>query len=361
MKNNDAKTKALIFVCAVIPLIYLILLSATMILCSRSVTSIPDISKNEPEIEYFNINTTGGFTWHDTDLTAYTENGRYYLEYKDNRSEKDAPEKYELTKTEFLLCTDIDFEALRDEPGLLGNDMSEYALTVRKKGGETQTIDSKIYKSPTFGQMFFILDMKREAPNGNISYGRYIDLASYLYSCGIDSASMNYDTKNTENPESRRKVYTLCVNKKQMKTLAALKTLRNNAVQLFREPKSEKAAQHRDEFIAECEKIAYFKGTAYYREIISEEEGSISLVIASTEYSDMITFLSEIPENVPMEQYLRDIRSILTGNSEGLTIVRAAISAETALFVTVMFFAAEKARKKLTEEHEDPAYSNPRK
>ena len=349
MKQTKINIKALKFICVVLPLIYLIMISVTMMLYFRIEDNMYDLSSFEPKIEYFNIHTSGGYSTHDIDLTAYTDDGRYYLEFNNNLSDKpDDHVKYELSKTEYLLCTNIDIQTLEEYPGDWGNDIPEETLTIKEKGKEEIVIDKKMYSNysdQNFGLCRQIYDMKKKAPEGKVSYDTYIKLASYLYSNEANFALLRYGGSIFEYDDPTFKE--VCINKKYVRIPKKLKELYSDSNCLIKEPKTEKGAKHKEEVLKKFIQTDYLGSKAYYSEVISENDGSLGFVLASPKSGYIILFYGDIPKETEPQQYLDDVRSIIEGDPAGKTAVTIALSAETALFVAVMFFAVKRTRRKM--------------
>ena len=85
--------------------VYIGAVCASFLLLSGAKTTFPGT-----DVEYLSLRYTGGYTGRIDDyLRVYREGGKYYLE-----SSGDDGGRYELTRTEYLLCTDIDYDMLRD-------------------------------------------------------------------------------------------------------------------------------------------------------------------------------------------------------------------------------------------------------
>ncbi|MBQ3918390.1 MAG: hypothetical protein II695_01835, partial [Oscillospiraceae bacterium] len=140
-----------------------------------------DLSKRDADTEYLSILETGGLSGGaHNERNIYKQDGRYYLELKEKHGRD---EKYELTKEEYILCTDIDTDYLRDAPRSMSSDSFAYGITVRKNGEEIN-IPPRDYATQYFGLWRFVRDSRNGAPAGQISYDTYIRYFSYIYSRG---------------------------------------------------------------------------------------------------------------------------------------------------------------------------------
>ncbi|WP_294483460.1 hypothetical protein, partial [uncultured Ruminococcus sp.] len=220
---------------------------------------------------------SGGYSTHDIDLTAYTDDGRYYLEFNNNLSDKPNDHvKYELSKTEYLLCTNIDVQTLEEYPGAWAYDIPEETLTIMEKGKEEIVIDKKMYldySKQNFGLCRQIYNMKQKAPEGKVSYDTYIKLASYLYSSGANYAWLR--SGSSIFADDNLKFNDVCINKKSVRIPKKLKELYSDSNCLIKEPKTEKGVKHKEEVLKKFIQTDYLGSKAYYSEVISENDGSL--------------------------------------------------------------------------------------
>ena len=116
--------------------VYIGAVCASFLLLSGAKTTFPGT-----DVEYLSLRYTGGYTGRIDDyLRVYREGGKYYLE-----SSGDDGVRYELTRTEYLLCTDIDYDMLRDADGVNGSDLIYTDVEYGLKHGETVTLPRKCY------------------------------------------------------------------------------------------------------------------------------------------------------------------------------------------------------------------------
>ena len=106
------------------------------------------------KVEYMNIHETGGISGVNNNMTVYKDDPGYYIQY----NEKD---RIGITKTEYLLSTDIDIDYLKDAPESWASDCFYHELTFRRSGEEV-TIPSKAYVNKPFELCDFIYDNKNK-------------------------------------------------------------------------------------------------------------------------------------------------------------------------------------------------------
>ena len=124
-------------------------------LCRYSGEPSFDISHIEPDTEYMNIHETGGLAGVKDEMKYYKDGDRYFMEYEKN-------EPIELSKTEYLLCTNLNREYLEQYVEPLASDMFYYEVTL-KKNSEEQIIPRKAYNLSSLGLGSFIYRAKKKS------------------------------------------------------------------------------------------------------------------------------------------------------------------------------------------------------
>lgn len=145
--------------------------------------------------EYMSIRYSGGYTGRiDEYVKVYCEDGRYYIESSDAEGGK----RHQLTEIEYLQCTDIDFEELRDRKEMQGSDLIYVTVEYRMKGSETVTLPKKSYWGDIPGMITFYSRIK-SAPSGEVAGADKIAarLGNYFYLNGSPDARFVSSGSNT--------------------------------------------------------------------------------------------------------------------------------------------------------------------
>lgn len=168
----------------IITAIYLCTAGVSLVLLTDAKYSIKSSTKSV-DVEYMSIRYSGGFTGRiDSYVMVYCEDGKYYIESSNDEDGK----RHQLTKTEYLLCTDIDFDELRNREGMSGSDLVYETIEYRMKGGETVTLPQKSYWDIP-GMITFYARVK-SAPAGEVTRADQIaaELGHYFYLNGSPDA-----------------------------------------------------------------------------------------------------------------------------------------------------------------------------
>ena len=164
-----------------------ILLILCLYLCAAAATLLPLLGGNiladakvkdrEVNVEYMSIHTTGGYTGRiDIKVEVFQDGDKFYLV-----STEDDCIKHELTKFEYLLCTEIDFDALRDQEGFEGSDLTYDHVEYRPAGGKTVSLPAKCYMY--FPGMIYFFHRIKTTPDYELTRADElaIEYAKYSY------------------------------------------------------------------------------------------------------------------------------------------------------------------------------------
>ena len=291
--------KALIILGAIIIVLYLVFIVVLQVYSNKFGF---DISGIEPEVEYMNIHETGGISGVNNNMTVYKDDPGYYIQY----NEKD---RIGITKTEYLLSTDIDIDYLKDAPESWASDCFYHELTFRRSGEEV-TIPSKAYVNKPFELCDFIYDNKDKPWVGRVTYDTFINLASYMYLKDQKFYCLHYRTR-AENGDLFFKGILSCKENVNdwgiyREATGIYETICNNSVKPSR-------VEQKEKMINECKKIDYYGGTAYYKQLSNDD--LYGFVIVCPENKDFILFLSEKKLFLSDKNFNGEIMSILTGTS----------------------------------------------
>ena len=269
-----------------------------------------DLSSADADTEFLGILETGGVSGGThNERYIYTDNGRYCLEIKDRNRD---PEVYELSKAEYILCTDADTGFLPTAPQSRASDSFCYEITVRRNGEEI-IVPRKSYADPYFGLWRFVRDYRKDPPGGQISYDRYIDCESYIYSRGTRFSMLNYFCAADPDNKIYCSVNTVKTEYDYKEVMELYEEARKEASLLRKEPKKPELQEERERLIKGCQIRDYYGEKAYYTELSSQHYSA--MVLTCPAYNDYVTFLYEKPDDITMERYNDDIRCILSGIS----------------------------------------------
>ena len=331
--------KALIIIGAIIIVLYLVFIVVLQVYSNK--TGV-DISKIEPEVEYMNIHETGGISGVNNNMTVYKDDPGYYIQY----NEKD---RIGITKTEYLLSTDIDIDYLNAAPEKWASDCLYHEFTFRRSGEEV-TIPSKAYVNKPFELCDFIYDNKDKPWVGRVTYDTFINLASYMYLKDQKYYYLHYRTK-AENGDLFFKHILSCksnINDSEVyrEAIGIYETICNDSVKPSR-------VEQKEKMINECKKIDYYGGIAYYKQVSNDDLSGF--VIVCPENRDFILFLSEKKLFLSDKSFKGKIMSILTGTpaKTSLYIFGAGTAVCIILLIVSSVIVIQKYKRTIVEANID--------
>ena len=291
--------KALLISGAIIIMLYLVFVIALQVYSNKYSY---DISRIEPEVEYMNIHKIGGFAGINRDTTVYKDDPGYYIQYNNK-------DRIAITKTEYLLSTDIDIDYLNAAPEKWASDCLYHEFTFRRSGEEV-ILPSKAYVNNPCDLCDFIYNYKDTPWVGPLTYDTFIKLASYMYLKDQKFYDLDYRT-NAENGDRFHRYIMSCkgnVNDSGVyrEAYEVYNTICSNSEKPSRIEKKEK-------MMNECDKIDYYGSVAYYKQISNDDLSGF--VIVCPENRDFILFLSEKRLFLSDKNFNGEIMSILTGTS----------------------------------------------
>ena len=116
--------------------------------------------KEAPQVEYITFTYSGGISGHyDLEERVYQNSSGYhlYMRYQDEEN------TFDLTETEYRICTDVTpeyFTELEESKGQSGSDLIYTSITVKFKGEAERTLPWKAYQVTPLGT----LSMSRSIP-----------------------------------------------------------------------------------------------------------------------------------------------------------------------------------------------------
>ena len=152
------------FTILIITVIYLCAVSASLLpLFGGGRISDAAIRNRKANIEYMSIRMSGGLSGRtDKAIEVFSEGDKYYLV-----STGDDGVKHELTKFEYLLCTDIDFDRLREQEGVNGSDLIYEHVEYKPVGGDIVSLPAKSYYN--FPGMIYLFNRILTTPGYEIT------------------------------------------------------------------------------------------------------------------------------------------------------------------------------------------------
>ncbi len=193
MKDDTRKKRITAAVLAVL-IIAAVAVFAVSICMKWRLTRLCDISTLPAEIDSLNIHESGSITGRrDVDTTIYKEGSKYFIEYIDH-SKSENPERVELTKTEFLLCTYVDENYLEEALPSTSSDNIYYEITITRQDGGEVTVPRRSYGLPYFGLIYIIREKDNYIADEDFDYDRCIKLASYLYAQNVECSMLSGET-----------------------------------------------------------------------------------------------------------------------------------------------------------------------
>ena len=122
----------------------------------------------EAEVEQMSVWVTGGYTGRNNyRLNAYMDESGYHLRYQDEKNdsgEYNIDEVYDLSRSEYLQCTDVSYEDAvynKNVVSLSGNDLISEQFSIKFKDKKGITVMPKHYLSLHCGEIYYYLDIKK--------------------------------------------------------------------------------------------------------------------------------------------------------------------------------------------------------
>ena len=165
------------FTILIITVIYLCATGASLLpLFGGNRISDASVRNRKANVEYMSVHMSGGLSVINETIEVFIEGDKYYLV-----STNDDSVKHELTKFEYLLCTDIDFDFLREQDGVIGSDLIYEHVEYRPVGGDTVSLPTKDYWY--FPGMIYFFNRILTTPDYEITRADElaIELGKYAY------------------------------------------------------------------------------------------------------------------------------------------------------------------------------------
>lgn len=312
------------FTILIITVIYLCAVSASLLpIFGGGRISDARVNSRKVNIEYMSIRMSGGLSGRtDKTIEVFSEGGKYYLV-----STGDDGVKHELTKFEYLLCTDIDFDFLREQDGVNGSDLIYEHVEYRPVGGDIVSLPAKDYWY--FPGMIYFFNRILTTPYYEITRADElaIELGKYAYLQGspdiIYRSSQNlgnniYGTNldfyyGNGDAKQQYDFWQKCKPGIDSDAGVIVNRLVNEGY----------AREHQDKILEEYKYIPSGSGSLYYR-----VETNDDIVLVEMIDLDTSTFFLTYAD----KSRRQDIVRIMTGKESGLAGTVIALVAETVVF-----------------------------
>lgn len=325
------------FTILIITVIYLCAVSSSLLpLFSGGRISDARVNSRKVNIEYMSIHMSGGLSGRtDKTIEVFNEGDKYYLV-----STGDDGVKHELTKFEYLLCTDIDFDRLREQDGVNGSDLIYEHVEYRPVGGDIVSLPAKSYYN--FPGMIYFFNRILTTPDYEITRADElaIELGKYAYLHGspdIVYMSSQYLGDNIYGP------YLDCYYgngnpKQQYEFWQKCKDLTNDAGKIVSTfVNGSVDSEKKDKMLKEYKSIPSHPDSAYYRVQTNDD-----IVLVEMIDLDTSTFFLTYAD----KSRRQDIVRIMTGNEVGLAGTVITIAIETVVFAGAVGAVLVIAKKK---------------
>lgn len=324
------------FTILIITVIYLCAVSASLLpLFGGNRISDAAIRNRKANIEYMSIHMSGGLSGRtDKTIEVFSEGDKYYLV-----STGDDGVKHELTKFEYLLCTDIDFDRLREQEGVNGSDLIYEHVEYRPVGGDIVSLPAKSYYN--FPGMIYLFNRILTTPGYEITRADElaIELGKYAYLHGspdiIYMSSQNLGDNiygpyldcyyGNGDPKQQYEFWQKCKNGIDKDAGAILNRLVNRNY----------SREEQDKILEEYKYLP--SGSCYYR-----VETNDDIVLVEMIDLDTSTFFLTYAD----KSRRQDIVRIMTGNKSGLAGTIIALAIETVVFAGAVCAVLVIAKKK---------------
>ena len=250
--------------------------------------------KEAPQVEYITLTYGGGISGHyDLEERVYQNSSGYhlYVRYQDEEN------TFDLTETEYRICTDVTpeyFTELEESKAQSGSDLIYTSITVKFKGEAERTLPWKAYQVTPLGPMKYIINVKKHSQENMSHYDfskrlgeflleheNYLTVVSYKYR---DPDSKQFETKNVrflkhaEIPVELQK-------SQEYSSLARFCS------------KMELLKSNKDDFT----RFEYDGQDAYY--ITQSASNLIAVVIVIPDREESFRFISSVPGGMTVEEY----------------------------------------------------------
>lgn len=326
---------------------FTILIITVIYLCAVSASLLPlfggnrildaAIRNRKANIEYMSIRMSGGLSGRtDKTIEVFSEGDKYYLV-----STGDDGVKHELTKFEYLLCTDIDFDRLREQEGVNGSDLIYEHVEYRPVGGDIVSLPAKSYYN--FPGMIYLFNRILTTPGYEITRADElaIELGKYAYLHGspdiIYMSSQNLGDNiygpyldcyyGNGDPKQQYEFWQKCKDGIDKDAGAILNRLVNRSY----------SSEEKDKLLEEYQNIPSGSGSDYYR-----VETNDDIVLVEMIDLDTSTFFLTYADNSRRQ----DIVRIMTGNKAGLAGTVIALAIEAVVFAGAVCAVLVIAKKK---------------
>ena len=325
------------FTILIITVIYLCAVSASLLpLFGGNRISDAAIRNRKANIEYMSIRMSGGLSGRtDKTIEVFSEGDKYYLV-----STGDDGVKHELTKFEYLLCTDIDFDRLREQEGVNGSDLIYEHVEYRPVGGDIVSLPAKSYYN--FPGMIYLFNRILTTPGYEITRADELAIELGKYAYLHDSPDIIYMSSQNLGNNIYGPYTSLYYGngdpKQQYEFWQKCKDIKNDAGKIVSTfVNGSVDSEKKDKMLKEYKSIPSHPDSVYYRVQTTDD-----IVLVEMIDLDTSTFFLTYAD----KSRRQDIVRIMTGNESGLAGTIIALAIETVVFAGAVGAVMVIAKKK---------------
>ena len=262
-------------------------------------------AKKGPPVEYMIFTYSGGITGHyDLEERVYQSSSGYHL----YRRYQDKENTFDLTETEYRICTDVTPEYLTElehaEPQR-GSDLIYTTITVKFKGKDEITLPPKAYNVIPFTQIKYILDVKMNSYESLEHYELSKRLGEFLLDHEVYLTLVNYRYRDPNTSELLRGSYRFYKHGNIPSELQKSKPYMSLASFCSKMDYNDKNIDYFTMFMHDGQE-------AYYTSKI--ESNMIAFIIVFPDKEESFRILSSIPDGMTAEQYEEELIKTLASD-----------------------------------------------
>lgn len=288
--------KKILFI--VIPILILIVFFAIVLglvhAHRRSGYKSSTAKKEEPQVEYITLAYGGGISGHyDLEERVYQDSSGYHL----YRRYQDEENTFDLTETEYRICTDVTpeyFTELEESKAQSGSDLIYTSITVKFKGEAERTLPWKAYQVTPLSPMKYILNVKLHSQDNMSHYDFSKRLGEFLLEHETYLTVVSYKYRD---PDSERfEIKNVRFFKHAEIPVELQKSQEYSSLSRFCS-KMEMLKSNKDDFT----RFEYDGQDAYY--ITEHASNLIAFVIVIPDREESFRFISSVPGGMTVEEY----------------------------------------------------------
>lgn len=286
----------------VIPILILIVSCAIilgLVLAHKSSSG----KKEEPQVEYITLTYGGGISGHyDLEERVYQNSSGYHL-YRRYQGEENI---FDLTETEYRICTDVTPEyltELEESKAQSGADLIYTTITVKFKGEAERTLPRKAYQVTPLIPMKYIINVKMHSQENMSHYDFSKRLGEFFLEHENYLTAVSYKYRD---PDSKQfEIGSVRFLKHADLPVEFLKSQEYTSLSRFCS-KMERLESNIDDFT----RFEYDGQDAYY--ITQSASDLIAFVIVIPDREESFRFISSVPDGMTVKEYEEALIQVLT-------------------------------------------------